>query len=95
MSLELKELMDLHDKGYNAGQVNREHASSDMVFYYVTQWDDNMLADSQLSYRGEFNILKKAGRQIISDLASNPVQINRNVLSVASGHGCFIQSTVR
>lgn len=76
MPLELKELMELHDKSYQHGQVNREHASDDMVFYYVTQWDDNLLADSQLSYRGEFNILKKAGRQIISDLASNPVQID-------------------
>lgn len=76
MPLTLKELMTLHDKGYNSGQVNREQASDDMVFYYVTQWDDNLLADSQLSYRGEFNILKKAGRQIISDLASNPVQID-------------------
>lgn len=76
MPLDLKELKTLHDKGYNSGQVNREHASDDMVFYYVTQWDDNLLADSQLSYRGEFNILKKAGRQIISDLASNPVQID-------------------
>jgi hypothetical protein len=76
MPLDLKKLMTLHDKAYNSGQVTREKASDDMVFYYVTQWDDNMLADSQLSYRGEFNILKKAGRQIISDLAANPVQID-------------------
>lgn len=72
--LDLNELKKLHDKAYNANQTTREQAADDLVFYWVTQWDDGLLNDSQLRYRGEFNILRKAGRQIISDLKLNPVQ---------------------
>lgn len=74
--LELKELKDLQDKGYNYNTVTREAGSDDLVFYWITQWDDNLLGESQLQYRGEFNIIRKAGRQIVSDLRSNPIQIN-------------------
>lgn len=74
--MDLLELKKLHDKAFQAGQIIREHAANDMIFYFVTQWDDTILSESQLAYRGEFNILKKAGRQIISDLAANPIQID-------------------
>ena len=74
--LDLKEIKRLHDKAYQSGQVTRQRAADDMVFYFVTQWDEQLLDDSQLAYRGEFNILKKAGRQILSDLAENPVQVD-------------------
>lgn len=76
MSLDLDQLKKLHDKAYLANQVTRERAADDIVFYWVTQWDDQILSDSQLAYRGEFNIIRKAGRQILSDLASNPVQVD-------------------
>ena len=76
MALDLQEIKRLHDKAYSAGQVTRERAADDMVFYFITQWDAQLLDDSQLAYRGEFNILKKAGRQILSDLAENPVQVD-------------------
>jgi len=76
MSLDLDELKKLHDKAYVAAQVTRENASDDLVFYWVTQWDDNILNETQLAYRGEFNILRKAGRQIMSDLYTNPIQID-------------------
>jgi len=74
--MELEKLKKLHDKAYQSGQVNREEAANDLVFYYITQWDDDILSESQLGYRGEFNIVKKAGRQILSDLAANPVQVD-------------------
>ena len=74
--LDLDELKKLHDKAYNQGTVTRERAADDLVFYWVTQWDDNLLGEAQLQYRGEFNILRKAGRQIIQDLRANPVQID-------------------
>jgi hypothetical protein len=76
MSLELKELKELHDKAYQSGQITRERAANDMVFYHVTQWDEGTLSDSQLAYRGEFNILKKAGRDILANLVANPVQVD-------------------
>ena len=72
--MELDELKKLHDKAYNYSQVTRENSSDDLVFYWVTQWDDSLISGSQLAYRGEFNILRKAGRQILSDLAQSNVQ---------------------
>ena len=76
MTLELQELKELHDKAYNFSQITRERAADDLVFYFISHWDDSILNDSQLSYKGEFDILKKGGRQIMSDLAANPVQVD-------------------
>lgn len=74
--LDLHTLKTLHDKAYDYGTITRERAADDMVFYWVTQWDDSLLDTTQLQYRGEFNILRKAGRQIMADLRANPVQID-------------------
>lgn len=74
--LTLDEIHQMHDKAYTHNQVIREKAADDLLFYVVTQWDENLLADVELSYRGEFNIIRKAGRQIMSDLKSNPVQVD-------------------
>lgn len=74
--LELEDLKKLHDKAYTHGQVPREQAADDLLFYWVTQWDDTLLAGSDLAYRGEFNVLRKAGRKIIGDLRENPVQVD-------------------
>lgn len=74
--LELKEIKRLHEKAYVHNQITRERAADDLVFYWITQWDENILNDSQLAYKGEFNVLRKAGRQIMSDLMANPVQVD-------------------
>ena len=74
--LEHEEIKKLHDKAYTYSQTTREKASNDLVFYWITQWDDNTLQESQLLYRGEFNIIRKAGRGILADLGSNPVQVD-------------------
>ena len=74
--LEHEDILKFHDTGYQRGQVTRERAADDLVFAWVTQWDDQLLGESQLQYRGEFNILRKAMRQIISDLNASPVQID-------------------
>jgi hypothetical protein len=76
MSLTLVQLKDLHDKAYNFSSITRERASDDSVFYFVTNWDDNILSDSQLAYRGEFDVLRKAGRDIMASLAQMPSQID-------------------
>ncbi len=83
--LELKELKRLHDKAYLANQDTRQKASDDLVFYWITQWDDNLLDSSNLEYRGEFNRLRKAGRKILTDLRANPVQVNFEAKNEASG----------
>ncbi len=74
MALTLDDLKKYHDKAFNTNQLTRERGSDDLVFYWVTQWDDQYLSGSNLGYRGEFNIIRKAGRQIMSDLRLNPVQ---------------------
>lgn len=74
--LDLKELKEMHQKAYDRGKITRERASEDLVFYWVTQWQDDALGLSTLQFKGEFNILRKAGRQIMSDLRSNPVQVD-------------------
>ena len=76
MPLKLHQLKTMHEKAFLANQIPRERASNDLVFYWVTQWDDDVLRSSQLSYRGEFDVLRKAGRQILSDLQANPVQVD-------------------
>lgn len=76
MPLDLQQLKQMHEKAFIANQIPRERASNDLVFYWITQWDDDILQSSQLAYKGEFDILRKAGRQILSDLASNPVQVD-------------------
>lgn len=70
------EIKKLHDKGYTANQVTRERGSDDLVFFWITHWDDNVLEDTQLAYRGEFDIIRKAFRNIVADLTTNPVQVN-------------------
>jgi len=74
--LEFEDIMKMHDDAFSRGQVTRERAADDIVFYNVTQWDDQVLGESQLQYRGQFDILRKAGRQIISELKENEVQID-------------------
>ena len=76
MNLTHEELKKLHDKAYQNGYDTRLKAAGDMLFAWVTQWDDTYLAESDLGYRGEFNIIRKAMRQITTDLISNPVQVD-------------------
>ena len=58
--LDLEELKTLHDKAYTHNQVTRQKSADDQLFYWITQWDDNLLGESSLGYRGEFNIIRKS-----------------------------------
>ena len=70
----------MHEKAFCYGIEIRQRAINDMIFYWITQWDDNLLSSNSLEYKGEFNILRKAGRQIMSEMKSNPVQIEFETL---------------
>jgi len=76
MALEHDKIKGWFDTDYSHNTATREMASDDLVFYHVTQWDDNALTESQLQYRGQFDVLRKAGRHILSGLRANPVQID-------------------
>lgn len=90
MSLKLKDLKEMHERAYQYGQVNRQQASDDMVFKFVTQWDDDMIEDFLGSYRGEFDILTKAIRKIVSDLMLNPVQVEFEPLGETSDEAASV-----
>ena len=85
--LELDELMKLHDKAYDSGYDTRLKAADDMVFAWITQWDDTYLSQSDIGYRGEFNILRKAMRQILTDLILNPVQVDFDPVDATDDSG--------
>jgi hypothetical protein len=76
MLMELSDIKKAVDKAYERSQITRERAADDLVFFWITQWDDNTLSESQLSYRGQFDMLRKAGRAVIADLSMNPVQVD-------------------
>lgn len=75
MSFTIEDLKAEHDKMYVRGQITREKAANDTAFFWATQWDDTSLGESNLGFKGEFNIMRKAYRQIMADLVTNQVQI--------------------
>ncbi|MEE8209021.1 MAG: portal protein, partial [Nitrosomonadaceae bacterium] len=70
------DIRKLHDKAFERGQTTRERAADDLLFYWITQWDDTNLGGSTLQFRGQFDMLRKAGRQIITDIKANPTQVD-------------------
>src|SRR5690606_11920702 len=75
MPLDLAQIKALHDKAYTANQQTRIKAADDRLFARVTQWDSTLLNDTQLAYRGEFDIISKARRQTKAELTENQPQI--------------------
>ena len=71
-----KQIKDMHEKAYLRGYDVRLRAAEDMAFAWVSQWDDAFLESVDLEYKGQFDILRKAMRQIISDLKLNPIQVD-------------------
>jgi hypothetical protein len=74
--LDLQQIKSYIDKAYTNSQVPREQSANDLVFANINQWDDGLLSDSQLSYRGQFDIIRKSVRQVCADMAANPVQVD-------------------
>lgn len=74
--LDLKDLKKMQERAYQSGYDTRLKAADDMVFAWVTQWDDEHLSGTDLSTRFEFNVIRKAQRQILTDLILNPIQVD-------------------
>ena len=74
--LEYNKIQDAFDRDYSFAEVTRERAAADLSFFWITHWDDAILSGSQLLYKGEFDLLRKAMRDILSDMRSAPVQAN-------------------
>ena len=90
MTLKHKDLLTLHDKAYQNGYDTRLKAADDMLFAFISQWDSTYLSESDLGYRGEFNILRKAMRQITTDLISNPVSVDFDPVEETDDSGADI-----
>jgi len=76
MALELKELKEMHDESFVFSQDNRQESAEELIFYYIDQWGDSLNSMVNLGYRGVFDIIKGPVRQVLADLASNPIQID-------------------
>jgi hypothetical protein len=72
----LGQIKEDFDKDFTNNQTSRVKAADCLLFANVTQWDSSYLDSSQLAYKGQFDVLRKARRQIMADLRSNPVQIS-------------------
>ena len=75
MNVEFSDVIRMHDESYTASQTTREKAADDLLFSRVTQWDDPFL-NTTLEYRGQFDQIRKARRQNLSEMRANPVQVS-------------------
>lgn len=69
-------IMERHDAAYTAGQHVRERSADDLLFSRLTQWDDTVLDFVGTEYRGEFNLIRRERRRLISEMRANPIQVN-------------------
>lgn len=69
------EVLKAHDNMWTSSQSTREKAAATLMFARVTQWDDAYL-DTQLEYRGEFDMIRKARRFNLSEMRKNPIQVS-------------------
>lgn len=74
--LDFQDLKRMQEKAYQHGYDTRLKAADDMLFAWVTQWDDEYLNGTDLATRFEFNLIRKAQRQILTDLVLNPIQVD-------------------
>lgn len=59
---------------FSYSKITRERSAADLSFFWITHWDDALLSGNQLLYKGEFDLLRKAMRDILSDMRAAPVQ---------------------
>lgn len=67
-------IKEMADKARSANQQTRQERADDLYFAWITQWDSELIETSDLGVKYEFDVLRKAIRQIIADLRLNPVQ---------------------
>lgn len=88
--LTIDEIKSHQDKMYSHGQLVRESSSTQLVFYWKTHWDASTLQNSDLGYKGEFDIMRKSGRQILGDMATNDIQVNFEPADDSDNNGADI-----
>lgn len=71
-----QQIMQRQDAAYTSGQHVRERSADDLLFSRLTQWDDTVLDFVGTEYRGEFNLIRRERRRLISEMRANPIQVN-------------------
>jgi hypothetical protein len=71
-----QEIMNRQDAAYTSGQHVREKSADDLLFSRLTQWDDTVLDFVGTEYRGEFNLIRRERRRLISEMRASPVQVD-------------------
>ena len=79
---------------YDYNKITRERAAADLSFFWITHWDDAILSGNQLLYRGEFDLLRKAMRDIMSDMRASPVQADFEPLDGTSDEDADIMDGI-
>lgn len=69
-----QEIMARHDQAYTSSLDVRENGADDLLFSRVTQWDET-LDFVGTEYRGQFDLLRKEKRRLISEMRANPVSV--------------------
>lgn len=74
--MDAKEIRKLHDRAYTRNQETRERAADDWSFYWITQWSKDLFQQATIQVRMQFDQIRKAGRRIITDIKTNPIQVD-------------------
>lgn len=94
--LEFGEIQKMHEiaKSYNADR--RQEAQDELFFYWISHYNDEWRQALPLRFQGQFDQLRKAGRKIIGDLTSNPIQAEFHPIDDTPGDlGEFINKLYR
>lgn len=58
----------------NSDEV-RTDATNDLFFCRISQWDDFLQDYTTLQYRGQFDVLRKEIRRVMSEMRKNPIEV--------------------
>lgn len=58
----------------NSNEV-RTSAQNDLFFCRISQWDDFLNDYTTLQYRGQFDVLRKEIRRVLSEMRKNPIDV--------------------
>ncbi|MGL5280364.1 MAG: portal protein [Plesiomonas shigelloides] len=71
----LVEIMTNFDRDWSNSNEVRTDATNDIYFCRITQWDDWLQDYTTLQYRGQFDVLRKEIRRVISEMRKNPIEV--------------------
>lgn len=74
--MEAQDIRKFVDRAHTYNKETRERAADDWAFYWITQWNKELFQQSTVQVRMQFDQIRKAGRRIITDIKTNPIQVD-------------------